>query len=91
MIETGGQAYFDALARRRAGHPQCQGLCAHILADSGARRAPQLIRIGEDIVNTAYDAPTEKTPGTQIAEAEKALYARGRKQPSMAKATMNLP
>src|SRR6185312_7853276 len=41
--------------------------------DLATRRS--LIRIGEDIVNTAYDAPTEKTSKDQIAEAEKALYA----------------
>ena len=46
---------------------------AGILADLYVRRS--LIRIGEDIVNTAYDAPTEKTSKDQIAEAEKALYA----------------
>ena len=45
----------------------------NILADLYVRRS--LIRIGEDIVNTAYDAPTEKTSKDQIAEAEKALYA----------------
>src|SRR4029077_2982730 len=33
-----------------------------------------LIRIGEDIVNQAYEAPHEKPPQAQIEEAEKALY-----------------
>ncbi len=46
---------------------------ARILADLAVRRS--LIRIGEDIVNTAYEAPTEKGPQAQIEEAEKALYA----------------
>ena len=41
--------------------------------DLAQRRA--LIRIGEDMVNTAYDAPIELTPAKQIEEAEKALYA----------------
>ena len=45
---------------------------ARILHDLSVRRA--LIRIGEDIVNTAYEAPTEKGPQAQIEEAEKALY-----------------
>src|SRR6201999_3807882 len=46
---------------------------ARILHDLAVRRS--LIRIGEDIVNTAYEAPTEKGPAEQIQEAEKALYA----------------
>jgi replicative DNA helicase len=34
-----------------------------------------LIAIGEDLVNTAYDAPVESTPRDQIEEAERRLYA----------------
>ena len=34
----------------------------------------ELIRIGEDIVNTAFEAPIEIGPAAQIEEAEKALY-----------------
>ena len=45
---------------------------ARILHDLAVRRS--LIRIGEDIVNTAYEAPHEKPPKAQIEEAEKALY-----------------
>jgi replicative DNA helicase len=45
---------------------------ARILHDLAVRRS--LIRIGEDIVNTAYEAPHEKPPQAQIEEAEKALY-----------------
>ena len=45
---------------------------ARILHDLAVRRA--LIRIGEDIVNTAYEAPHDKPPQAQIEEAEKALY-----------------
>ena len=41
---------------------------AKILHDLAVRRS--LIRIGEDIVNTAYEAPTEKGPQAQIEEAE---------------------
>ena len=72
VIETGGQAYFDALRAAAPAIPNVKDY-ADILADLAVRRS--LIRIGEDIVNTAYDAPTEKTSKDQIAEAEKALYA----------------
>ena len=34
----------------------------------------ELILIGEDIVNTAYDAPVEFSPRNQIEEAERKLY-----------------
>ncbi len=40
--------------------------------DLAVRR--DLIRIGEDIVNEAYDAPVEATPQDQIEQAEKRLY-----------------
>ena len=72
VIETGGQAYFDALRTAAPSIPNVRDF-GNILADLAVRRA--LVRIGEDIVNTAYDAPTEKTSKEQIAEAEKALYA----------------
>src|SRR6201994_1380394 len=72
VIETGGQAYFDALRAAAPAIPNIKDY-ADILSDLAIRRS--LIRIGEDIVNTAYDAPTEKTSREQIAEAEKALYA----------------
>ncbi|MGU3494662.1 replicative DNA helicase [Xanthobacteraceae bacterium A53D] len=41
--------------------------------DLSVRR--ELIRIGEEIVNDAYDAPVEAQPQDQIEEAEKRLYA----------------
>src|ERR1700761_9139354 len=72
VIETGGQAYFDALRAAAPAIPNVRDF-GNILADLAVRRS--LIRIGEDIVNTAYEAPTEKTSRDQIAEAEKALYA----------------
>jgi replicative DNA helicase len=72
VIETGGQAYFDALRSAAPAIPNVRDY-ANILADLAVRRS--LIRIGEDIVNTAYDAPTEKSSKEQIGEAEKALYA----------------
>ncbi|MGO4870574.1 MAG: replicative DNA helicase, partial [Roseiarcus sp.] len=41
--------------------------------DLAVRR--ELIRIGEDVVNVAYDAPVDSTPREQIEEAERRLYA----------------
>src|SRR6516225_251367 len=70
VIETGGQAYFDALRAAAPAIPNVKDY-ADILNDLAIRRS--LIRIGEDIVNTAYDAPTEKTSKEQIEEAESAL------------------
>ena len=72
VIETGGQAYFESLRAAAPAIPNVRDY-ANILSDLAVRRS--LIRIGEDIVNTAYEAPTEKTSRDQIAEAEKALYA----------------
>ncbi len=40
--------------------------------DLATRRA--LIAIGEDVVNTAYDAPVDMSPRDQIEEAERRLY-----------------
>jgi replicative DNA helicase len=72
VIEVGGQAYFDALRAAAPAIPNVRDY-ANILRDLGVRR--ELIRIGEDIVNTAYEAPIEKNSKAQIEEAEKALYA----------------
>ncbi|MBY6241124.1 replicative DNA helicase [Methylosinus sp. Sm6] len=41
--------------------------------DLAVRR--ELITIGEDVVNAAYDAPIDSTPRQQIEEAERRLYA----------------
>jgi replicative DNA helicase len=71
LIEVGGHAYLAGLAQAAPALPNVRDY-ARILHDLAVRRA--LIRIGEDIVNTAYEAPTEKPPKTQIEEAEKALY-----------------
>jgi len=73
VIETGGQAYFDALRAAAPAIPNIKDY-SNILADLATRRS--LIRIGEDIVNTAYDAPTEKTSKDQIAEAVGAFLRR---------------
>ncbi len=72
VIEVGGQAYFDALKTAAPAIPNVRDY-ANILKDLGVRRS--LIRIGEDIVNTAYEAPIDKNSKAQIEEAEKALYA----------------
>src|SRR5579872_3952576 len=72
LIEVGGTAYLAGLAQAAPSMPNVRDY-ARILHDLAVRRS--LIRIGEDIVNTAYEAPTEKGPQAQIEEAEKALYA----------------
>jgi hypothetical protein len=70
VIETGGQAYLDALRAAAPVNPNIKDY-ADILTDLTIRR--RLIQIGEDIVNTAYDAPTEKTSKEQIEEATIAI------------------
>lgn len=42
------------------------------IRDLAIRRS--LITVGEDVVNTAYDAPSDMTPHDQIEEAEKRLF-----------------
>jgi replicative DNA helicase len=74
LQEVGGHAYLAGLAQAAPALPNVRDL-ARILVDHGLRRA--LIRIGEDIVNTAYEAPADKPPHAQIEEAEKALYRVG--------------
>src|SRR5215510_15858147 len=71
LAEVGGQAYLVSLARAAPALPNVKDY-ARILADLAMRR--ELIRIGEDIVNTAYEAPIDLAPTTQIEDAEKALY-----------------
>lgn len=44
----------------------------HAIADLAIRRA--LIEVGEEVVNTAYGAPSDVTPRAQIEEAEKRLF-----------------
>src|SRR5690242_14797128 len=72
LVEVGGHAYLAGLAEAAPALPNVRDY-AKILADLHVRRA--LIQIGEDIVNTAYEAPHEKPPQAQIESAEKALYA----------------
>jgi replicative DNA helicase len=71
LAEVGGQAYLTSLAR---GAPTVANVrdFARILADLAMRR--ELIRIGEDIVNMAFEAPIGVAPQAQVEEAEKALY-----------------
>src|SRR5262249_6358240 len=71
LAEVGGQAYLVSLARAAPALPNVKDY-ARILADLAMRR--ELIHIGEDIVNTAYEAPIDIAPAAQIEEAEKALY-----------------
>ena len=71
LLEVGGLSYLANLAQAAPAMPNVRDY-ARILQDLSVRRA--LIHIGEDIVNTAYEAPHEKPPQAQIEEAEKALY-----------------
>jgi replicative DNA helicase len=71
LMEVGGIAYLSGLAQAAPALPNVRDY-SRILHDLAVRRG--LIGIGEDIVNTAYEAPLEKPPQAQIEEAEKALY-----------------
>ncbi len=71
LQEVGGHAYLAGLAQAAPAMPNVRDY-ARILHDLAVRRA--LIRIGEDVVNNAYEAPHDKPPQAQIEEAEKALY-----------------
>src|SRR5579864_2274378 len=71
LIEVGGISYLANLAAAAPALPNVRDY-ARILHDLWVRRA--LIGIGENIVNTAYEAPLEKPPKAQIEEAEKSLY-----------------
>jgi replicative DNA helicase len=71
LVEVGGHAYLAGLSQAAPALANVRDL-ARILHDLAVRRS--LIRIGEDMVNTSYEAPLEKTPAQQIEEAEKALY-----------------
>jgi len=71
LQEVGGHAYLSGLAQAAPALANVRDF-ARILHDLAIRRS--LIRLGEDIVNTAFEAPHEKPPQAQIEEAEKALY-----------------
>ena len=72
LVEVGGNAYLAGLAQAAPALPNVRDY-AKILHDLAVRRG--LIHIGEDIVNTAYEAPHDNPPKAQIETAEKALYA----------------
>src|SRR5690242_1970296 len=71
LMEVGGHAYLAGLVQAAPALPNVRDF-ARILHDLAVRRS--LIRIGEDIVNTAFEAPHDKPPKDQIEDAEKALY-----------------
>ena len=71
LVEVGGHAYLAGLAQAAPALPNVRDYTS-ILHDLAVRRG--LIRIGEDVVNNAYEAPLDKPPQMQIDEAEKALY-----------------
>jgi replicative DNA helicase len=71
LQEVGGHAYLAGLAQAAPAYANVRDY-ARILHDLFVRRS--LIHLGEDIVNTAYEAPIENPPQEQIEEAEKALY-----------------
>ena len=71
FAQVGGQAYLSSLARAAPALPNVKDYI-RILCELALRRT--LIRVGEDLVNTAYDPPPELTVQTQIEDAEKALY-----------------
>jgi replicative DNA helicase len=71
LVEVGGHAYLSGLAQAAPALANVRDY-AGILHDLAVRRS--LIRLGEDIVNTAFEAPHEMPPQAQIEEAEKALY-----------------
>jgi replicative DNA helicase len=71
LAEVGGQEYLVSLARAAPALPNVRDF-ARILSDLAMRR--ELIRVGEDIVNIAFEAGADMTPQEQIEEAEKSLY-----------------
>jgi replicative DNA helicase len=62
--------------RRRSSTPRTTAAPSTTLA---TRR--DLIRIGEDMVNVAYDAPVDFAPSDQIEDAERRLYRTRRDRP----------
>ncbi|MGB8601025.1 MAG: replicative DNA helicase [Rhizomicrobium sp.] len=71
LVEVGGHAYLANLADAAPALPNVRDL-SKILQDLFTRRT--LVRIGEDIVNGAFESPQDKTPQDLIGDAEKALY-----------------
>ena len=71
LIEVGGLEYLAGLAGSAPAIPNVKDL-ARILHEHAIRRG--LIHIGEDLVNSAYEPPAERTPKELLEDAEKNLY-----------------
>lgn len=72
LQEIGGHGYLARLAQAAAAAPNARDL-ARILVELAKRR--ELIRIGEDLVNAAYEQPDDKPASTAADEASEALYS----------------
>ena len=72
MKEVGGPDYLAEIVRFAPTVINAIDF-ARMIFDLAQRR--ELIRVGEEIVNTAYDPPIDLSPGEQIEEAEKQLYS----------------
>ncbi|MAU60531.1 replicative DNA helicase [Parvibaculum sp.] len=71
LAEIGGPAYLARLAGAATTIINAEEY-GRTIYDLAIRR--ELIRVGTDIHNRAYDAPVDDTPSAQILEAEQALY-----------------
>jgi replicative DNA helicase len=71
LAEIGGAAYLARLAANATSVINAEDY-GRVVYELAVRR--QLITIGEDMVNEAFDAPIESTPAQQIEKAESALY-----------------
>jgi replicative DNA helicase len=72
MKDVGGADYLSELARFSPSVINASDY-GRMIFDLAQRR--ELIRVGEEIVNVAYDPPVDLSPGEQIEEAEKQLYS----------------
>ena len=71
LAEIGGPAYLARLAGAATTIINAEEY-GRTIYDLAIRR--ELIRVGTDIHNRAFDAPVDDTPSAQILEAEQALY-----------------
>jgi len=71
LAEIGGPAYLARLAASATSVINAQDY-GRTINELATRR--QLINIGSDMVNVAYDAPIDSPPAEQIEHAEQALY-----------------
>ena len=71
MKDVGGADYLAEIVRFAPGVLNAVDF-GRMIFDLAQRR--ELIRVGEDIVNVAYDPPIDLSPAEQIEEAEKQLY-----------------